>query len=100
MGNNDTYGADYALQDAKFLNDFADAWAPNLPKGPANELKAQGYYTCTTGNLKVIVFNSALLNSGTNYPQADSRLNWLQANLADAKTKNVGRGVARFAIIP
>ncbi len=89
MGNNDTYGADYALQDAKFLNDFADAWAPNLPKGPANELKAQGYYTCTTGNLKVIVFNSALLNSGTNYPQADNMLNWLQANLADAKTKNV-----------
>src|SRR6201999_1457489 len=45
MGNNDTYGDDYILQDPKFLNDFADAWEPNLPKHAANELKAQGYYT-------------------------------------------------------
>jgi len=89
MGNNDTYGADYALQDARFLHDFADAWSPNLPKTSADELKAQGYYTCTTGDLKVMVYNSALLNAGTNYPQAPTMLNWLQTNLADAKTKNV-----------
>ncbi len=89
MGNNDTYGPDYALQDSKFLNDFADAWAPNLPKHSAGELKAQGYYSCVTGNFKVLVFNSALLNNGTHYPQAGAMLNWLQANLADTKTKNV-----------
>jgi len=89
MGNNDTYGPDYALQDTKFLNDFAAAWAPNLPKHSGDELKAKGYYTCVTGNLKVIVFNSALLNYGTHYPQAGAMLNWLQANLAETKTKNV-----------
>ena len=89
MGNNDTYGQDYALQDAKFLNDFANAWAPNLPKRAADELKAQGYYTCTKGKLKVIVYNSALLNSGTNYPQTGAMMNWLQATLADTETKNV-----------
>ncbi len=89
MGNNDTYGADYALQDPKFLNDFADTWVPNLPKHSADELKAKGYYACVTGNLKVIVFNSALLNNGTHYPQAAAMLNWLQAGLADTKTKNV-----------
>jgi len=89
MGNNDTYGKDYALQDAAFFNDFADAWSPNLPKPSADELKAQGYYTTETGNLKIMVYNSALLNAGTNYPQAATMLNWLQSNLADAKTKNV-----------
>ncbi len=89
MGNNDTYGADYALQDPKFLNDFADTWAPNLPKPSGDELKARGYYTCVTGNLKVIVFNSALLNNGTHYPQAGTMMNWLQTNLADTKTRNV-----------
>jgi len=89
LGNNDTYGQDYALQDSKFLNDFANAWAPNLPKRSADELKGQGYYTCTTGKLKVMVYNSALLNAGTNYPQAGAMINWLQTNLADTKTKNV-----------
>ena len=88
LGNNDTYGPDYALQDPKFLNDFADAWAPNLPKHSGDELKAKGYYTCTTGNLKLIVFNSALLNNGTHYPQAGAMLNWLHSSLADTKTKN------------
>jgi sphingomyelin phosphodiesterase acid-like 3 len=89
MGNNDTYGQDYALQDTKFLNDFANAWAPNLPKHAGDELKAQGYYTCTTGKLKIIVYNSALLNAGTTYPQAGAMMNWLQTSLADTKTKNV-----------
>lgn len=89
MGNNDTYGPDYALQDPRFLNDFADAWAPNLPKHSGDELKAKGYYTCVTSNLKVMVINSALLNNGTHYPQAGAMLNWLQASLADTKTKNV-----------
>ncbi|MFI5138083.1 MAG: metallophosphoesterase [Sphingobacteriales bacterium] len=89
MGNNDTYGQDYALQDATFLNDFAEAWSANLPKASADELKKQGYYTTETGNLKIMVYNSALLNAGTNYPQAATMLNWLQSNLAEAKTKNV-----------
>jgi sphingomyelin phosphodiesterase acid-like 3 len=88
MGNNDTYGQDYALQDSRFLNDFADAWSPNLPKAAADELKKQGYYTCTAGNLKVMVYNSAVLNAGTNYPGAGPMLNWLQSNLASATTKN------------
>ncbi|HEY8781274.1 MAG TPA: metallophosphoesterase [Mucilaginibacter sp.] len=89
MGNNDTYGADYALQDPKFLKDFAEAWEPNLPKPSGDELKAQGYYSSTTGNLKLIVINSALLNAGTHYPQAETMLNWLQTNLSGADTKNV-----------
>jgi len=89
MGNNDTYGADYALQDAKFLNDFADAWAPNLPKVSGDAIKAQGYYTWVSGNLKLIVINSALLSYGGNYPQADTMLKWLQTNLSATGPKNV-----------
>ena len=89
MGNNDTYGPDYALQDPKFLNDFANAWSPNLPKRAGEELKAQGYYTCTIGKLKIMVLNSALLNSGTSYSQAGTMLNWLQTSLAKTDDKNV-----------
>jgi hypothetical protein len=89
MGNNDTYGKDYALQDTRFLNDFADAWSPNLPKASADQLKALGYYTCHAGNIDLIVFNSALLNSGTNYPQAPAMLSWLETNLADNNHKNI-----------
>jgi sphingomyelin phosphodiesterase acid-like 3 len=89
MGNNDTYGADYALQDSRFLNDFAGAWSPNLSKFSADELKAYGYYTSTNGNLKLMVINSALLISGSHYPQAANFFNWLQTNLSNANDKNV-----------
>jgi len=90
MGNNDTYGPDYALQDPKFLNDFASAWEPNLPGPSADSLKASGYYTAETGNLKLMVINSASLNFGSNYkPQAEAMLNWLDNNLANANGKNV-----------
>jgi sphingomyelin phosphodiesterase acid-like 3 len=89
MGNNDTYGNDYQLQDSKFLNDFADAWSPNLPKASADLLKSQGYYTCTAGNQEIVVINSAVLNYGTRYPQqALTMLSWLQTKLANTN-KNV-----------
>jgi hypothetical protein len=90
MGNNDTYGQDYALQDPKFLNDFATAWEPNLPGPSADSLRAKGYYTAETGNLRMVVINSAPLNSGSSYqPQADAMLNWLDNNLANANGKNI-----------
>ena len=89
LGNNDTYGADYALQDSRFLNDFADAWEPALPKSSGDSLKAQGYYTCTKGDLKLIVINSALLNNGTRHPQALLMLRWLHAVLSNPNSKNV-----------
>jgi sphingomyelin phosphodiesterase acid-like 3 len=89
MGNNDTYGADYILQTPKFLNDFADAWVPNLPKPSGDQLKKQGYYSYETGNLKLMVMNSALLSFGSHYPHAQTMFSWLQTNLADSKTKNV-----------
>jgi len=90
MGNNDTYGNDYALQDPKFLKDFAAAWEPNLPTPSADSLKAHGYYTCETGNLKVIVLNSAPLDSIYHLPQpAGIMLNWLHNELANANGKNI-----------
>lgn len=90
MGNNDTYGNDYALQDPKFLKDFARAWEPNLPQASADSLKVHGYYTCETGNLKVIVLNSAPLDSIYHYPQqADTMLNWLHNQQANANGKNI-----------
>lgn len=89
MGNNDTYGADYILQDPKFFNDFADTWAPNLPKSSGDQLKKQGYYSYETGNLKLMVMNSASLSFGSHYPQAPAMFSWLQTNLSDDKTKNV-----------
>ncbi len=89
MGNNDTYGNDYDIQDSRFLNDFANAWSPNLPKASAAELKANGYYTTTKGNLKLVVINSAFLYSGTNYPQAATMLSWVQNNLANTHGKYV-----------
>jgi sphingomyelin phosphodiesterase acid-like 3 len=85
MGNNDTYGADYDLQDTKFLNDFADAWSPNLPKAAADQLKTQGYYTWETGYLKLMVINSAPLSYGSHYPQGAAMFNWLETNLANTK---------------
>jgi hypothetical protein len=89
MGNNDTYGRDYELQDTKFFNDFADAWSPSLPKASTDLLKTQGYYTCTTGNLELVVINSASLSYGSHYYlQATSMLNWLQTELANTN-KNV-----------
>ena len=90
MGNNDTYGQDYEMQDPRFLNDFANAWTPNLPKASADQLKSQGYYTCKAGNVELIVINSAALNYGSHYYlQGTGMLNWLQTNLADSNTKNV-----------
>jgi|GEM_PF-978726 len=89
MGNNDTYGNDYDLQDPKFLRDFADAWQPNLPASSADSLKANGYYTCETGNLKFVVFNSAAVYANSKYPQAAPMMGWLQNNLAAANGKNV-----------
>ncbi len=89
MGNNDTYGNDYDLQDPKFLRDFANAWEPNLPTPSADSLKANGYYTCETGNLKFVVINSAALYANTKYPQAAPMMNWLQNNLSAANGKKV-----------
>jgi sphingomyelin phosphodiesterase acid-like 3 len=90
MGNNDTYGDDYALQDSKFLNDFADAWSPNLPAAAAGMLKAQGYYSINKGSLKFIVINSAPLSYGSQYQQqAGAMFTWLQTNLSGAAGKNV-----------
>ncbi len=89
MGNNDTYGDDYVLQDGHFLNDFANAWQPNLPKSSADSLKIHGYYAYTTNSLKLIAINSALLNNGSHYQQAIAMLKWLQSNLADPGVKNV-----------
>jgi len=90
MGNNDTYGTDYALQDSKFLNDFADAWSPNLPKAAADSLKANGYYAVKTGNLKLVVINSAMVGYGSKYPQmAANQFNWLQSSLSATANKNV-----------
>ena len=90
MGNNDTYSDDYILQDSKFLNDFADAWSPNLPKAAAAELKSKGYYTTKKDNVKFIVINGASLAYGSQYQeQADAQLAWLQTTLSSADTKNV-----------
>ncbi len=89
MGNNDTYGNDYAMQDPKFLKDFANAWEPNLPRASADSLKANGYYTCKTDNLKLIVINSSMLSYGSNYPQAAKMFTWLQRNLTATNGKNV-----------
>jgi len=90
MGNNDTYGNDYDMQDAKFLNDFANAWAPNLPKTSGDQLKAQSYYTWQYGNLKLMVVNSAPLNDGSPYPQqAGKMLSWVETTLANAGNNNI-----------
>ena len=90
MGNNDTYGQDYDLQDPKFLNDFANAWAPNLPRTSGDSLKAHGYYTCEAGNMEFVVINTASVCAGTNYKQqADEMLKWLQMKLANTNGKNV-----------
>ena len=90
MGNNDTYGQDYALQDPAFLKDFANAWQPNLPGPSADSLRSSGYYTAETGNLKLMVINTAPLNFGSHYQaKADAMLGWLDKNLANANGKNV-----------
>jgi sphingomyelin phosphodiesterase acid-like 3 len=90
MGNNDTYGNDYAMQDPKFLKDFAAAWEPNLTASSGDSLKANGYYTCKTGNLKLIVINSSLVSNGSKYPQAARTMfKWLKGSLAAAEGKNV-----------
>jgi hypothetical protein len=90
LGNNDTYGQDYDLQNAKFLNDFANAWAPNLPRSSGDSLKAHGYYTCETGNMEFVVINSASVCAGENYKQpAAEMLKWLQQTLANTNGKNV-----------
>jgi sphingomyelin phosphodiesterase acid-like 3 len=89
MGNNDTYGNDYDLQDSKFLKDFANAWMPNLPTPSADSLKKNSYYTCEDGNLKFIVINSALVQAQGNYPQSAAMLKWLNKTLANANGKNV-----------
>ena len=90
MGNNDTYGNDYELQDAKFLSDFADVWSPDLPKLAADELKSQSYYSCKKDNLTFLVLNSASLAYGSQYQeQADAQLAWLQTNLSNPENKNV-----------
>lgn len=89
MGNNDTYGQDYSLQDRKFLKDFATAWEPNLPDNSADSLKKQGYYTCDAGNMRFIVLNTAPLNAGTTYPEGPAELNWLNNALANANGKNI-----------
>ena len=90
MGNNDTYGNDYDFQDPKFLSDFADAWAPNLPPASADSLKKNSYYSCEQGNLKFLVMNSALLYAKSNHPDtAALMLKWVKSSLASANGKNV-----------
>jgi sphingomyelin phosphodiesterase acid-like 3 len=90
MGNNDTYGNDYDMQDAKFLRDFANAWEPDLPTPSADSLKKNGYYTCEDGNLKFVVVNSALLYANSKNPlRAQAMLKWLKNNLAGANGKNI-----------
>jgi sphingomyelin phosphodiesterase acid-like 3 len=90
MGNNDTYGTDYALQNTKFLKDFAKAWEPNLPTQPADSLIKHGYYKVETGNLKVIVLNSASVDSAYTYPEtAGKMLKWLHGELANTNGKNI-----------
>ena len=90
MGNNDTYGNDYDLQDPKFLDDFADAWAPNLPQASGDSLKKNGYYSCEQGNLKFLVMNSALLYAKANHPDtAALMLKWVKASLAGANGKDI-----------
>ena len=89
MGNNDTYGNDYDIQDARFLRDFADSWAPNLPKASGKQLKAQGYYTWIYHNFKLMVINSAPLYYKKDYLQAMPMLKWVHTNLANASNKNV-----------
>jgi len=90
MGNNDTYGQDYDLQDPKFLNDFANAWAPNLPASSGDSLKVHGYYSCEAGNMEFLVINSASVCAGKNYKQpAAEMLKWLRLKLANANGKNI-----------
>ena len=90
LGNNDTYGKDYDMQDAKFLNDFASAWQSNMQAPSTDSLKKHGYYTCETGNLKVVVINSALVGAGSNYTkQANDMISWLQNTLANNNGKNI-----------
>jgi len=90
MGNNDTYGDDYALQDAKFFNDFAGAWSPNLPKAAAALMRARGYYNSTMGNIELLAINTASLSYGNQYQQqAAAMLKWLHAKLVSAGHKNI-----------
>ncbi len=90
LGNNDTYGEDYQLQNSAFLSDFAEAWSLNLPKNVAPLLKSKGYYAYKIGELKLLVLNSATVSYNSEYEkQAIEMLEWLKNNLADATTKNV-----------
>lgn len=90
LGNNDTYGQDYDLQDTKFLNDFAKAWSPNLPTSSGDSLKAHGYYSCEAGNMEFLVINTASVCAGKNYKQpADEMLKWLRLKLSNANGKNI-----------
>jgi hypothetical protein len=90
LGNNDTYGEDYQLQNSTYLSDFTEAWNLNLPKNVAPQLKSKGYYTYKIGELKLLVLNSAPVSYNSDYnKQAIDMLEWLKNNLADAKTKNV-----------
>jgi len=90
LGNNDTYGQDYDLQDPKFLRDFANAWSPNLPQPSGDFLKEHGYYSCEAGNMEFLVLNSASVCAGKNYKQqADEMLKWLRLKLSNSNGKNV-----------
>ena len=90
LGNNDTYGKDYDMQDAKFLNDFASAWQSNMQAPSVDSLKKHGYYSCEAGNLKLVVINSALVEAGSNYAkQANDMISWLQNTLANSNGKNI-----------
>jgi len=90
LGNNDTYGQDYDLQNPKFLHDFADAWAPNLPSSSGDSLKVHGYYSCEAGNMEFLVINTASVCAGKNYKQpAADMLKWLKLKLTNTNGKNV-----------
>ena len=90
MGNNDTYGFDYALQDAAFRSDFAEAWQPNLPAASAAQLKGRGYYALNKGDMKFLVINTASCSLNSQYPtEAAEMLKWIAAELAMPSAKHV-----------
>ena len=90
LGNNDTYGEDYQLQNLEYLRDFTDAWSMNLPKESKSEFLYKGYNTCKIGNVNLIILNSSTVSMNSQYKnESDEMLDWLQKKLANNETQNV-----------
>jgi sphingomyelin phosphodiesterase acid-like 3 len=94
LGNNDTYQADYDIQDTAFLNMFANSWEHNGVKMYNAPFRQDGYYTFNPdkfAKLRFIVINGSLLSYGSKSKgygsKADTMLKWLGDNLLDAKNK-------------